>query len=69
MIDELNRFSEYIVTRIDVKNTEVWTSIKKLEEKVAEAERRIRVIKMEADRVQSDLQEPLCGPGLAWPIA
>jgi ATP/maltotriose-dependent transcriptional regulator MalT len=59
MIDELNRFSEYIVTRIDVKNTEVWTSIKKLEEKVAEAERRIRVIKMEADRVQSDLQGTL----------
>lgn len=67
MIQELNRFSEYIVARIDVKNAEIWSSIKKLDEKVDESERRIRIIKVEADRMQSDLKAALVrgkvGPG------
>lgn len=59
MIQELNRISEYIVSRIDIKNAEIWASLKRLDEKVLESERRIRMIKVEADRVQSDLKASL----------
>ncbi len=65
MINELNRFSEHIVTRMDIKNTEIWRSMKKLDEKVEQSSRRVRQIKMESDRIQSDIKGTLAKTRLA----
>ncbi len=34
MLEELNNFSDYIVTRIDLKNRELWDSLKRFDERI-----------------------------------
>mgnify|MGYP005847934973 CR=1 FL=1 len=45
MIEELNKFSDYIVTQMDLKNEEIWNNMKMIEEKAKQYENRINGIK------------------------
>ena len=57
IIDELNKFSDHMATRIDIKNREIWTNMKKLDNKISDSEKRIRLMKVEANKIQAGLNE------------
>ena len=45
MVEELNRFSDYIVTQMDLKKEEIWNNLKMIEDKAKKYENRINGIK------------------------
>ncbi len=56
MVDEMNRFSDYIVTQLDLKNKELWDSIKKFEEKMQKYSLNIKDLNSELDRINNKIE-------------
>ena len=67
MLSELNKSSDYIVTQIDLKNVELWNSIKKYDNKLAELKNESESILLKLDESVEALREKVYSPQINAP--
>lgn len=59
MIEELNKFSDYIVTQIDLKNEELWTNLRKAGDEIKDMNSRTQSVSILINETVADVKKEI----------